>query len=276
MTLTRYPDLVQGSPEWLKARSGIVTASVVGNLISTRSLSAIDYDCPDCGAPAGGSCLGKRQPTPIKSMHPERTAKAAAGRSSVIFDVAKTDNAKSLTTSLVAERITGHVESVYVSDDMIRGNEEEPIARDMYSDHHAPVDELGFMVREDWGIKLGYSPDGLVGEDGLIEIKSRRQKKQVSTVVSGTVPAENMAQCQAALLVTDRKWLDYVSFSSGMHLWVKRVFPDPRWFEAIINAVRAFEDNARETQRIYNEETQGLPVAERVVINLTPEVELDI
>ena len=63
------------------------------------------------------------------------------------------------------------------------------------------------MVRTEPGWKLGYSPDGLVGDDGLIEVKSRRAKKQLQTILSGQVPAENMPQLQAGLLVSGRSWI---------------------------------------------------------------------
>lgn len=265
MSLIEYPEIEQGSEEWHAQRRGIVTASVVGKLITTRTLSAIDYDCPDCGANVGEPCRGKRAPGPIKTMHSERTAIAAYGRSTVYLDVAKGDTARDLTASLVAERITGWTDPTYISDDMLRGIEDEPRARDKYAEHYAPVTETGFMVREEGGIKLGYSPDGLVGDHGLIEIKSRKQKKQVETVLSGRPPAENMAQLQAGLLVSGRRWIDYISYAGGMHLWVNRVYPDQRWFDAITAAVRAFEENAAEMVRNYNEAVVGLPLTERII-----------
>lgn len=142
---------------------------------------------------------------------------------------ASNDYSRSLTALLTAERITGHTEPTYMNDDMLRGVEDEPRAVDKYSEHYAPVTTTGFMVRtEDWG-KLGFSPDGLVGDDGLIEVKSRRQKKQLTTILSGQVPAENMAQLQSGLLVSGRDWIDYVSFCGGMPLYVKRVYPEQRW-----------------------------------------------
>ncbi len=79
---------------------------------------------------------------------------------------------RGLTALLAAERITGWSDPTYISDDMLRGIEDEPKARDIYSEHFAPVTETGLMIRDDNGVKLGYSPDGLVGDDGLIEIKS--------------------------------------------------------------------------------------------------------
>lgn len=265
-TLIELPDLEQGSEEWHAQRRGIVTASVVGQLISIGSLTAIDYDCPDCGAPANDPCRSKvKAGAIIKTLHSERTAAAAAGRSTIVFGVAKGDTARSVTTHLVAERITNWTDPTYVSDDMLRGVFDEPLARDKYAEHYAPVREIGFMIREDRGIKIGYSPDGLVGDDGLIEVKSRRQKKQVETVLSGHPPAENMAQLQTGLLVSGRKWIDYISYSGGMHLWVHRVYPDQRWFDAILAAVEAFEENAREMQRIYEESVVGFPMTERII-----------
>lgn len=77
---------------------------------------------------------------------------------------------------LALSTITGHTEDVYVSSDMWRGTIEEPIAREFYAAHHAPVTECGFMVREQNGVHIGYSPDGLVGDDGLVEFKSQAEE----------------------------------------------------------------------------------------------------
>lgn len=180
--------------------------------------------------------------------------------------VANNPQSRALTLSLVAERITDYTEPSFVSYDMQRGINEEPIARYEYSQARGvDVAECGFMVNDRWGFSIGCSPDGLVGDDGMIEIKSRRQKKQVETVLDDTgVPAEVMAQLQAALLVSGRHWIDYVSFSGGMHLWVKRVLPDPKWHEAILEAVSLFEDVAGQMVATYTKRVDGLPMTERV------------
>jgi hypothetical protein len=179
---------------------------------------------------------------------------------------ANNDTSRALTTHLVAERITGYVEPTFVSADMERGNMDEPVARDLYSEHYAPAAEVGFMVRDNgaWN-KLGYSPDGVVGEDGLIEIKSRRQKKQLATILANEVPLENMAQIQTGLLVSGRAWLDYVSFCGGMPLFVKRVLPDQRWFDAIEATAAQFEKTAAEMQNTYLTRTRGAPKTERAL-----------
>ena len=123
-TLIELPDLLQGTDEWHDQRRGIVTASVVGDLITTRSLKALEYDCPECGAPANEPCRGKRTPGPLKTLHTARTHVAQTGRDATVFEVAKGDTARSLTTLLVAERITDWTDPTYISDDMLRGIED--------------------------------------------------------------------------------------------------------------------------------------------------------
>lgn len=263
MSLHTYPDLIQGSDEWLEARRGIVTASVVGQLVSVRALTGINYACPDCGAEPESPCISKRGGGPIKALHSDRTAAAADSDAPPIIEPAHNDTARALTNELVAERITGWAEAPYVSHDMLRGSLDEPVARGIYSEHYAPVTECGFMVREEGSWSLGYSPDGLVEEDGLIEIKSRRPKRHLPDILADEVPTENMAQIQAGLLVSGRQWLDYVSFCGGMPLWTKRVEPDQQWFDAITAAVELFESAAAQMLTAYHERTKGLPMTER-------------
>jgi hypothetical protein len=89
----------------------------------------------------------------------------------------------------------------------------------------APVRESGFLIRREDTWTLGYSPDGLVGDDGLIEVKAPRPRQHLRTILSGEVPAYHMPQIQAGLLVTGREWIDFISYVGGMPLWVKRVSP---------------------------------------------------
>ncbi len=265
MSVKTYPELEQGSPEWLEARAGIVTASVVGQLITAKRPPAIGFECPECGVEAEEPCvsLSRKGGVPIKTMHPTRKAPDDAPD---VLEVATTETAEKLTAHLAAERITGRVEETFTSRDMERGQLDEPYARDAYVEHYAPVTELGFMVREedDWGFKIGCSPDGLVAEDGAIEIKSRLQKIQLLTILSGEVPTENMAQCQTVLLVSGRDWLDYVSYRGGMPLYPIRVEPDPRWQEAIVAAVRVCEENIAKMIAVYEAAVEGLPQTEYI------------
>lgn len=222
MSLATYENLEQGSDEWLQARAGILTASVIGQLI-----------------------------TPSK------------------VQVSKSDTARTVMENLLAERITGTVEPLFTTFDMQRGQDEEPFARDLYAEHTGhSVGEIGFMVATIDGRRLGYSPDGLVGEDGLIEIKSRRHKKHLRTILTDTVPPENYAQLQAGLLVSGRAWIDYVSFSAGMPLYIKRVTPDERWQEAITEALDTYETFAAQATGLYQHTTKGMPTC--------PVIETDI
>lgn len=172
---------------------------------------------------------------------------------------------RGLAALLVSERVTGWVEPTFMSDDMMRGVMDEPRAREMYAEtRNVSVQQVGFMVRhEEWG-ELGYSPDGLVPDDGLIEVKSRAPKKHLQTILADEVPAENIAQIQAGLLVSGREWCDYISYTAGMPMWVRRVYPDPDWHKAIRAAVHAFEEAAVEMVKNYRAAITGLPVAERI------------
>lgn len=219
MSLIEFPDVIQGSDEWHDQRRGIVTASVVGQLVTPKALK-----------------------------------------------IAANDKSRSIVAQLVAERITGYTDPTYVGDDMLRGVEDELLARDLYAKvYQHPIREVGFLLRKEESWQLGYSPDGLVGDDGLIEVKSRRAKFHLRTILDDEVPAEFVAQCQAGLLVSGRAWLDFVSYSGGMPMWHKRMFPDPAWHDAIVAAVEQFEETAAEMVAEYAAKTEGLPATERSV-----------
>lgn len=173
--------------------------------------------------------------------------------------------ARTLAAQLIAERITGRIEPTPQTWDMLIGTLEEPRARMAYEQHRGvTVEQVGFILLETERLRLGYSPDGLVGDAGLIEIKSRRPKKQLATIMEGTVPPENMAQLQAGLFVTGREWIDYVSICGGMPLFITRVEPDERWFEAIERVARDFESEAAATIAAFRERTDGMPTPEYI------------
>ena len=270
MTLHEFPALIQGTDEWHDQRRGIVTASVVGQLVGVRPPGPFDFTCPSCDAPASSQCISKVKRNGVegallKNAHPERISFAARNADQVEgkIEPLANDYSRSLTAILVAERINGWTDPQYINDDMMRGTMDEPRARDKYGERYAPVTETGFMVRDDWGFQIGFSPDGLVGDEGLIEAKSRRPKKHLQTILANEVPAANMAQIQCGLLVSGRDWCDYLSFCGGMPLYVKRVLPDKRWHDAIIAAVTTFEETAAVMTALYQDATKGLAQTER-------------
>jgi predicted phage-related endonuclease len=172
---------------------------------------------------------------------------------------ANNDKSRAHEWELLFQRITGFVEPHYVSDDMLRGRDDEIEARIQYGKHFAPVTEVGFITNDQWGFTIGYSPDGLVGDDGLIECKSRRGKYQVQTIAEDTVPEEYVLQLQTGLLVTGRKWIDFVSYSGGLPMFVKRVEPDPLIQGAIVAAATAFEARLAEKEREYRATLAAMP-----------------
>lgn len=172
---------------------------------------------------------------------------------------ANNDKSRAHEWELLCQRLTGHVEPHYVSDDMLRGHDEEIDARTEYGKHYAPVTEVGFITNDQWGFTIGYSPDGLVGDDGLIECKSRRGKFQIETIVTNEVPEEYVLQLQTGLLVTGRKWIDFVSYSGGLPMFVKRVEPDPLIQGAIVAAATAFELRLAEKEREYRASLLAMP-----------------
>lgn len=164
---------------------------------------------------------------------------------------ASNDKERSHLYELLAQRITGYVEPRYVSDDMLRGIDDEKEARDVYAKNYAPVEQVGFITNDRWGFTIGYSPDALVGDDGLIECKSRRQKFQIETIANDAVPDEFMTQIQTGLLVSEREWVDFISYSGGLPMFVKRVEADPDKQEQILAAASAFEARLADKHREY-------------------------
>jgi hypothetical protein len=148
---------------------------------------------------------------------------------------------------------------------MMRGTLHEPYARDRYAEHNnVTVQEVGFVIRDEWGIRLGASPDGLVGEDGGIEIKCPRAKTHIQTILSGQVPAGNMAQVQANLLVTGREWWDFISFRAGLPMFTKRVTLDQKWRDSIITAATTAEHEISSMVQRWKFATVDLPQTEYI------------
>ena len=165
--------------------------------------------------------------------------------------VADNDKCRAHLWELLAQRITQHVEPHYISDDMLRGQEDELDARALYARHYDPVQEIGFVTRDFGGFRIGYSPDGLIGKDGLIECKSRRQKFQAQTIADLEMPADYEMQVQTGLLVTGRKWLDFVSYCGGMPMIVLRIYPDQKTQAGLLAAAEAFETKLAEKLALY-------------------------
>ncbi len=153
---------------------------------------------------------------------------------------------------LLAQRITKYVEPTYISDDMLRGMNDEQDAKTIYDDKHAKIETVGFITNDKWGFTIGYSPDALVGKTGAIEVKSRRQKFQIETILTDEMPTDYAIQVQTGMLVAELEWLDFISYCGGMPMFTTRVYPDEKVQTAIVLAATAFEEKLQEMITKYN------------------------
>jgi len=172
------------------------------------------------------------------------------------LEYAENDDSRAHLDELAAQRVTGYTEPTYIGKDMIRGQDDESRARETYHETYAPVETIGFVTNDKWGFTIGYSPDGLVGDDGQVECKSRSQKHQVQTICdyasSELIHPDFVIQVQTGLLVTERAWCDLVSYSGGLPMATVRVFPDAKVQSAIVDAATAFEQRLADKLSSYN------------------------
>lgn len=118
---------------------------------------------------------------------------------------------KSYMYQLAAEAITGEMTESYTNEHMEWGTLTEPQARAMYElSSGNTVDEVGIIILDRGDIAA--SPDGLIGDDGMIEIKCPKTTTQIETFLSGKMPSGHRAQVQGQLWVSGRQWTDFVSF----------------------------------------------------------------
>jgi hypothetical protein len=140
---------------------------------------------------------------------------------------------------LAAERLTGEVAEGYTNSHMERGHALEDDARQLYAfQHDAAPQRVGF-VRCDVH-RAGASPDSLLGDDGLLEIKTRLGALQLDLLESGKLPPEHRAQVQGQLLIAGRDWCDFVSYWPRLPLFVVRVERDPVYIDKLAQELADF------------------------------------
>lgn len=132
---------------------------------------------------------------------------------------------------LVSERLTGEKQETYINQAMQDGIDREFYARERYVQQFGEVEEVGFIQHPT--LEAGASPDGLVGDDGLIEIKCPLGTTHTETLMTQEVPSKYIPQIQWQLRCTGRKWCDFVSynpmFPEHLQLFVKRVEADEQY-----------------------------------------------
>lgn len=170
--------------------------------------------------------------------------------------LAKTKSGVSLSrkaeiSKIIAERLSGKPLDTFTNFNMQRGNEEEPFARMAYEIFiREEVQQIGF-VKHKAIENFGASPDGLVGTDGLVEIKCPQSNTHIDYLRDNKVPGKYKLQMIAQCLCTGRKWVDFVSFDSrlgeDLELFVIRYTPTKKELEETEKEVIIFLNEVEET-----------------------------
>lgn len=150
---------------------------------------------------------------------------------------------------LVAQKITGEIPEFYKSEAMERGNELEPAAKALYEfTRDVEVVEVGLCLHDT--LECGVSPDGLIDEDGGIEIKCPLPHTHVGYLKDGKVPTKYIPQIQGCLWITEREWWDFMSYHPSMEDLIVRVYRDEAYIKKLADAVaRTVETIEAETKR---------------------------
>lgn len=176
-----------------------------------------------------------------------RLGKVTASRISDVVARTKTGwgaSRANLMAELVAERLTGTAAEGYSNAAMQWGTEKEPEARALYALLiNTPVKEVGFIEHPTIPMS-GASPDGYVGDVGLVEIKCPNTATHIDTLLGGSVPAKYIGQMQWQLSCTGRRWCDFISFDprmpDTMAMFIKRVDRDDAMIAHLETAVSEF------------------------------------
>ena len=151
---------------------------------------------------------------------------------------------RSYMLQLAGELLTGEPHEGFMTADMERGHEMEPDARNMYALMTDANPELVGFIRN--GAK-GCSPDSLVGDVGMLEIKTKLPHLLIDVLLRDEFPAEHKAQCQGALWVAEREWIDIAVYWPRLPLFIKRAYRDEAYIAGLAAAVDAFNAELAET-----------------------------
>jgi len=144
---------------------------------------------------------------------------------------------RKLMLKLIGESLTGQPEESYQNAHMERGIAMEAEARELYAlVSGLDPQPVGFLRRG----RAGASPDSLVGDDGVLEIKTKLPSLHLETYLSGKMPAEHTAQVQGELWVSGREWCDFVSYWPALPIFITRVYRDEDYIAKLSAAVDEF------------------------------------
>lgn len=179
--------------------------------------------------------------------HAMRLGKVTASRVADVIAKTKSGYAASRANymaQLIAERLTGTPAETYTNAAMQHGTETEPEARAAYEFYQgATVEEVAFVAHPKID-QAGCSPDGLVGSEGLVEIKCPNTATHLETLLGQSVPGKYDAQMQFQMACTGRAWCDFVSYDprmpENMRIFVKRVARDDKRIKEIEEEIAGF------------------------------------
>ena len=182
-----------------------------------------------------------------------RAGKVTASRVADVLSKVKSGESagrKNLKMDLVAERLTGKPTDSFTNSAMQWGTEQEPFARIAYEAYKGIfVEQIPFVDHPtiEW---FGCSPDGLVGEDGLIEIKCPNTTTHIEYLQEGKPPSKYIPQMMAQMACTGRKWCDFASFDPRMpeelQLFVVRLNRDDAYIQEMEAEVKKFLDEVEQ------------------------------
>jgi len=175
-------NMLQGSDEWFKIRTGLPTSSNFDKIVTTDG-------------------------------------KPSKQREKYLY-------------TLAGEKVSGIKEDTFQSFAMQKGIEKELEARNYYKMlYDVEVQEVGFCLADN-GL-YGCSPDGLIGDDGGVEIKAPLIHTHVSYLLKGKLLEDYYQQAQGSLFVTGRKWWDIMSYYASLRPVIIRVLPDKTFLKAL-------------------------------------------
>lgn len=196
--------------------------------------------------------------------HENRLGRVTASRVADVIAKTKTGwgaSRANYAAELIAERLTGVPAEKFTNAAMAHGTATEPEARDAYAFYtDATVAEVGFVLHPTI-IMSGASPDGLVGDDGLVEIKCPTTATHIDTLLGQAVPAKYVTQMQWQMACTGRKFCDFCSYDprlpESMRVFIKRVERDHKVIADLEKEVRVFlaevDQRVRELNDAYGE-----------------------
>jgi len=193
-----------------------------------------------------------------EQWHSLRLGKITASRMSDVLSKGRggtqSKTAETYMIELLCEQLTGEAKPFFENDAMRWGTETEPQARSMYelkSSYY--VHEVAFIELNDY---VGVSPDGLIGDDGMLEIKCPTTITQIKRALSDDYSKDYYTQIQCQLWVAEREWCDFVSFDPRLDIeasyLIQRVKRDEDFIKNMKDKVDVFIDTMKERYKLLN------------------------